>query len=109
MSKKNEMKDFIQIGDSYRVTSDGTHNLILHEKYERMEGRGKNTKPTGVFDYRWLGYFRNLGHIGRFLSNLEEFKGIYEGGKEEEMINRIEKLRDDIVKAMSEANVTWIK
>lgn len=103
------MEDFIQIGKNYRVTSDGTHNLILHEKYEKMEGRGKSAKPTGEFDYRWLGYFRNLGHVGRYLSDLEEFKAVYEGGELGDVANRIEQLRDDIVKAMNEVSVTWIK
>lgn len=101
------MEDFIQLGENYRLTSDGKQNLILHEKHEKTEGRGKNAVPTGEFDFRWLGYFRRLEHVGNFLVELEEYKNV--GSGLEKTVSEIEKLRNDIVEAMSKVDVTWVE
>lgn len=103
----SEMKDFIQIGDSYRITSDGKYNLILHEKYEIMEGRGKNAVPTGKYDYRWCGYYRSLEHIGNSLAEGEVFK--YQGSELEDVVDRVNKIKEDIAVAMKSVNVSWAK
>lgn len=101
------MKDYIQLGENYRLTSDGKQNLILHEKYEKTEGRGKNAVPTGEFDFRWLGYFRRLEYVGEFLVEQETYKNLSSGL--EQTVIEIEKLRDDIVEAMNKVEVTWIE
>lgn len=101
------MKDFIEIGENYRVTSDGKQNLVLHERYEKTESRGKDAVPTGEFDFRRLGYFRNMKHIGNYLADLEEYK--CEGSELENVVSRIEKLRDKIMESMSKISVTWIE
>lgn len=107
MSKDKEMTDYIQIGDKYRVTSDGRQNLMLHEEFEKTEGRGAKAKGTGEFEYRHIGYFRQLKHIGSYLVRLEEFKNVGEGL--DVTVEAIEKLEKNIVEAMENIDVTWAK
>lgn len=45
----------IFIGDQYLVTTDDM-NTILKSKYEKL----KNGEPSGEFDYKTLGYYKNL-------------------------------------------------
>lgn len=103
-----KVEEFIQLAEDYRLYSDGKLNLILHEKYEKHDGRGKNAKPTGEFDFRPIGYFRNLEHVANYLVRLEVFR--YEGSELEGIVNRVEKLNEDIAKSLSEnIGVKWLK
>lgn len=60
----------IQITDNYRITSDKL-NIILQEKYEKRDGKGKNATPTGEFNYQNVGYFGNLDHLVKRLVEKE--------------------------------------
>lgn len=101
------IKNSIKIADGYRISSDGKMNLILHEKYEKASGRGKNAKLTGEFDYRQIGYFQKLSHIGDYLVDLEIIK--YQGNELGEAIEKVEKIRDEIQQTLSEnIGVKWL-
>lgn len=61
---------FIQLTDTYRITSDKL-NIILEEKFEKRDGKGKNAQLTGEFDYRPIAYFRELKHLADSLVKRE--------------------------------------
>lgn len=101
-------ENYIQLTDEYRLHSDGRLNLILHEKYEKHDGKGRNANPTGEFDFRPIGYFRNLEHVANYLVNLEVYR--YEGSELEGAVDRIEKLSEDIRKSLKEnIGVKWLE
>lgn len=54
------------INDWYRITSDGSRNLILQEKYETRVGRGKGAELSGEYSWRDVGFhgsnMRSLRH-----------------------------------------------
>lgn len=87
----------IQLTDTYRITSDKL-NIILEEKYEKRDGKGKSANFTGQFDYKPVGYFRKLNHLADWLVNME----IYEADITElyDVVNTIEKLRNDIANTL---------
>lgn len=101
------MEDCIQIGDRYRITSDRKYNLILNERYEKMDSKGRNGKPTGEIGYRPIGYYRKLEHIGKSLVEKEVYENIGDGLSE--AIVKISELEKSIIKAMNDVNVSWIK
>lgn len=105
MSKRKEMTDYIQIGDNYRITSDKRHNLMLHKQFEKTDGRGKNARGTGEFEYKNIGYFKQLEHIGRYLARLEELENIDKGL--ESATKAISNLEESVVEAMKSVDVTW--
>lgn len=92
----------IQLNEKYRITSDPM-NIILEERYEKRVGKGKDAPLSGEFDYRALGYFRDLESAGKWLANRELYK--YEGSDLEKAAKRVEKLRDEIIEAMKGVKV----
>lgn len=68
-------QDYLYINEDYRITSDGSRNLVLQHKYEKRDGKGKNAPMSGVFDYKDSGYFgANLDGLIRLFKD-EEFLG----------------------------------
>ena len=93
------MENAIKLTDDYYFESDGRMNLILYERYEKREGRGKSAELSGEFGFRDIGFFRSLEQIANYLVRLEVFK--YEGSELEGIVDRIESFRDEIVEVLS--------
>lgn len=57
MEENKKVQEFLMINDEYRLTSDGSRNLILQQRYEKRDGKGKNAPLSGVFEFKDVGYF----------------------------------------------------
>lgn len=88
------MENAIKLTEEYYLTSDGKRNLILYEKYEKRDGRGRDAPLSGEFAYSDDGYFRRLEYVGDHLVDKGVYK--YQGSELEAAVERIEKLRDEI-------------
>jgi len=97
-----KLENAIKLTEEYSISSDGRMNLILHERFEKKDGRGKDAKFTGEFAYRDIGYFRNLEHVANHLVKLEVFK--YEGSELKGIVDRIEELNKEIKKSLVESD-----
>lgn len=49
----------MKITENYILGFD-PYNVIVKEKFEKKDGVGKNAKGTGEFDYKPIGYFKNI-------------------------------------------------
>lgn len=100
------MEKSIKLTDEYYLTNDGKLNLILQELYEKRIGKGKHAELSGEEGLRGIGYFRRLDHVGDHLVDLEVYK--YEGSELEGIVDRIEKLRDEIKENLREViDLKW--
>lgn len=83
----------IQLTDTYRITSDKL-NIILEEKFEKRDGKGKNAQLTGEFDYRPIAYFRELEHLANSVVKREiinsDATNLYD------IVHKIEDLKEEI-------------
>lgn len=102
------MEDAIKLTDEYYLSNDGKLNLILHERYEKRDGKGKHAPLSGEYAFNNAGYFRRLDHVANHLVDKEVYR--YEGSELEGIVERIEKLRDEIKLMLSEnINLGWDK
>lgn len=92
------MENAIKLTDDYYLSSDGSKNFILHERYEKREGRGTNSPLSGDYDFRNDGYFRTYEHVGNYLGAKINF--IYHGSELEATAIRVEKAKEEIVEAL---------
>lgn len=92
------MENAMKLTDDYYLSSDGTRNFILNERYEKREGRGRNAELSGEFGFREVGFFQNYEHVGNHLK--EKFNFQYHGSELEATAIRIEKAKDEIVEAL---------
>ena len=60
-----------QISDTYAISSDN-YNVILYEKYEKMDGVGRNANPTGEIGWRVAKNGAYFGNIERLRDNLAD-------------------------------------
>ena len=64
------------ISDDYALGSDN-YNIILYEKYSKMDGKGRNANPTGEVGWRpakngaYYGSIENLARSLRIKAELE--------------------------------------
>lgn len=70
-----------QISEGYAVSSDN-YNVILLEKYAKMDGRGRNSNPTGEFGWR-------PAKCGSYYSNLDSLANSIKNKVEKETINTV--------------------
>jgi hypothetical protein len=56
----------VRLSEKYAIDTD-QRNIILLERYEKKDGKGKFANPTGEFGWRDLGYFRTLKHLAEWL------------------------------------------
>ncbi|KOS61553.1 hypothetical protein FJQ98_15995 [Lysinibacillus agricola] len=91
-----EEKNAVQLTEDYRITSD-QRNIILQKRYQKREGRGKNSPLIDSYDYKDVGYFGNLKSLLNGLVNYEVPLSATMTGKIEDAHLQIEKLRDEIV------------
>lgn len=71
------------LNDKLAVTSDGTMNILLMERYEKQDGRGKNAQKTGELGWRNLNggaYFGNLDSLGTSLLRQDVIEAVGEVG-----------------------------
>lgn len=92
------MENAIKLTDEYYLSSDGTRNFILNERYEKREGRGRDAPLSGEYGYREVGFFQNYEHVGNHLKEKLNFQ--YHGSELELIAIRIEKAKDEIVEAL---------
>lgn len=85
----------IQLGKNHALTSDGSRNLILLERYEKKLTRGKNSEGSGVYDYREVSY--HGAGLDSLISRFKDELFIQEFGKLEDT--------DSIVKALEDMKV----
>lgn len=86
----------IQITENYRIASI-PRNIVLQEKYETSLGRGKSAEKSGQFAYRDVGYYGTINALSNALVNKEVIKSIEEVDKLEDVIEYIEKVKQDIL------------
>lgn len=91
-----EEKNVVQLTEDYRITSD-QRNIILQKRYQKREGKGRNSPLIDSYDYKDVGYFGNLKSLLNGLVNYEVPLSVTMTGKIEDAHLRIEKLRDEIV------------
>ena len=88
MTAKEERK-IHPISENLGVTSDGSMNIILMERYEKQEGKGKNAPKTGEYDWRPLtggAYFSNPKSLAHGLFRRDFVEGVGEVGLDEEKL-----------------------
>lgn len=104
-----ESEKYIQILDDYRIRAD-TMNIILQEKYEKKDGKGKNATGTGEYDYRDIGYYGNFHNLAKGLLNHEIVSNITKVTSLEELLIHIDKLEKQISNHLTDKVVlTWGK
>lgn len=90
----------IKISESYAVDFD-LRNIILQEKFEKREGKGKHAPLSGEVGYRDVSYH---GTFKCLVDSLVE-REIKVAGQEVddlyEIVNRIEQLKDVIINTIS--------
>ena len=91
-----EEKNTVQLTEDYRITSD-QRNIILQKRYQKREGKGRNSPLINEYDYKDVGYFGNLKSLLNGLVNYEVPLSATMTGKIEDAHLRIEKLRDEIL------------
>lgn len=99
-----------EINDWYRITSDGSRNLILQEKYETRVGRGKGAELSGEFSWRDTGYhganMRSLRHRFKEDTIMKSFNSQEDGLKFIEAVDKIiafaEKIEDEVLTHINE-------
>lgn len=73
----------VMLNDSWRLTSDGSRNLILESIYEKRAGRGKGAELSGEMGWEFKGYFgSNMDALAVGLNRkefLESFKEEQQG------------------------------
>ncbi len=90
-----ESEKYIQILDDYRITADKM-NIVLQEKYEKKDGKGKNAKGTGEYDWKDIGYHNRFDTLAKSLVNKEIIKSIHNVDSFPEILIHIEKLEKQI-------------
>ena len=100
----NEKKDtnYIQLNEDYRVRSDGKLNLILQEKFEKKESKGKFAKGTGEYDFRDLSYHGNLETLLKSMIRNEQLKTVHEVDSLEKVVSYIREVEKSVIKHISE-------
>lgn len=81
MTEQLEEKVY-QISENYGVGADN-FNIILFEKYQKMDSRGRNANPTGEVGWRPAkggSYYSNLENMGNSIKNKVEKEAIQEVG-----------------------------
>lgn len=100
-----------KINDWYRITSDGSRNLVLQERYETRVGRGKGAELSGEFSWRDVGYYganmKSLRH--RFKEDatlMKSFNSQEDGLNFLEAVDKIiafaEKIEDEVLTHINE-------
>lgn len=88
-----KLNGLVKLSDDFKLTSDGSRNLILQEKGFKREGKGKNAALTDEIKWDDVGYFginlRSL--ICRFSD--EEFLDEFGKTKGLELKEEFEKMR----------------
>ena len=84
----------VLITENYGIGFDN-YNIILMEKYQKKDGKGKHSNFIDEWGWRDLGYFGSVEAIARYLVKYElmqtgELDDLYR------LIDRIEVLTDDI-------------
>lgn len=88
----------IQISEKYAIDFDKL-NVILVEKYEKRDGKGKNAPLSGEFAYREIGYH---GSFKSLVNQVVEY-GIRDDTLSElnEIVERIDNLKAEIEKLLN--------
>lgn len=76
-------------------------NLILKERYEKKDGKGKNANSTGEYGWRDLGYLRDITQVADFLVKHELMKE-REVGELRDLQDAIVDMRDQIADHLNE-------
>ena len=98
---EDSTQQYIQLNENYRITVDKM-NIILQEKYEKKDGKGKNAVGTGEYDYKDLGYFGSLDHLVKSLIKREVIKSISEVDSLEKVVTYIKDVERSIKKHLNE-------
>lgn len=89
-------QEYAYINEDYRITSDGSRNLVLQRKYEKRDGKGKNAPMSGSFDYKVSGSFgANLDALIRLFKDEEflgDFKDVQRGQDIVDVLNEVKEL-----------------
>ena len=92
MEEKQE--SFIQINDKYRITSDGSRNLVLQEAYAKKDGVGRGAKESGIIAYKDTGYFgAGLQSLIRRFNNDEFLETFAEVERGQDIIEALKEMR----------------
>lgn len=89
----------IQISEKYGIDFD-KYNIILREKYEKREGKGKNAPLSGEFDYRDVNFHVNLYSVADTLRQLNVSES--EINSFEEWADKLEALKNEIAEYLNE-------
>lgn len=87
-----ETEKYIQIMDDYRITADNL-NIVLQEKYEKKDGKGKNANGTGEYDWRDVSYHQNFKSLANSLIKKEVNNSI----KASQELNEIDTMMNNLV------------
>lgn len=84
----------VLITENYGIGFDN-YNIILMEKYQKKDGKGKNSNFIDEWGWRDLGYFGSISSIAR---HLEKHELVQSTNLEDlfSLVDRIELLRDEI-------------
>lgn len=58
------------LSENYAITTD-PRNIILLERYEKRDGKGKHAPLSGEFGWKHLGYFHSFDRIADVLVDME--------------------------------------
>lgn len=98
---KPDKPDFLfQLSENYAIDTD-PRNIILLERYEKREGRGKHAPIVkGVYHWKEVGYHSNLKSLLNTIVEKEIKTAMSE--KIEDVLERIEKLKEEMLTHLNE-------
>jgi len=74
VAEKVEKPDYkFRLSENYAIDTD-PRNIILLEKYEKRDGKGKFAPLSGKFGWKQIGYFQKFDRVAEVLIDLEVFK-----------------------------------
>ena len=56
----------LRLSKKYAIDTD-SRNIILLERYEKREGKGKNAPMSGIFEWRNVAYFQTFDRLAHWL------------------------------------------
>lgn len=71
VAEKAEKPDYkFRLSENYAIDTD-PRNIILLEKYEKRDGKGKFAPLSGKFGWKQIGYFQKFDRVASTLVDLE--------------------------------------
>ncbi|QJI52387.1 hypothetical protein [Psychrobacillus phage Perkons] len=96
----------VLLSEKYAIDTDKM-NIVLKEKYQKKDGRGRTSNFIEEYGFRDIGYFGNLTQVANYIVKHELLK-VEDISELSHFAKVIENLKDDIIDTLHD-KVTVIK